>query len=122
MAKIYTPTISRSGLGVYVSEDGGTIFMVEVKKRIQSNMYTYLLDGADKVRNHYDAVSAWEELAHNVSASIEITPAKELSKEFDIYKTGVSIAKEERRKLREKLKGVMLEDGHEELCKDLPWK
>lgn len=122
MAKIYTPTISRSGLGIYESDNSEVIFIVEVKKRIQSSMYTYLLDSVDKVRNHYDALSAWEEVVHNLSADIEIVPVRELSKRFDIYKEGVKIAKDNRRELRQRLKGIVKEDRHDYLCEDLPWK
>lgn len=121
MAKIYTPSTSRATLGIYVSDDHSNIFLVEVKQRVQSTMYTFIMDGDDKRRNTAFAHESWEELRDMLSAELEVIPAKHLSKQFDIYKQGVKLAKEQRQLLKAKQSGEA-SDGHEELCSGLPWQ
>lgn len=122
MAIIYTPSTTKAATGVFVSDEGEAEFLVEVMRRPQSCMYTAILNGKDYKRNSCEPLEIWLEIENLLGADLEIVPAKYLSKEFDIYKIGVSLAKEGRRNLRNRSKDSGQDDGHKELCRDLPWK
>ncbi|QXN60089.1 hypothetical protein KUA24_22 [Vibrio phage HNL01] len=121
MTKLYTPSVSRAALGLYVSEDHSNTFLVEVKQRVQSNMYTVVINGKDFKRNSHCANEIWNEAANILGSTIEVIPAKHIIKQFEVYKDGIKAAKEQRQLLKLQQAGEA-SDGHEELCKDLPWK
>lgn len=98
---IFVHKTSGATIGVYCNTDNTLQFLVEVRKRQGSNLYTYEIDCIDKVRNHFTADEAFEELACNLSADIVIAPQKELKKMFDIYKQELDNRAEKRRKERE---------------------
>ncbi|UUW39896.1 hypothetical protein VP14_209 [Vibrio phage VPMCC14] len=98
---IYVHKTSGATIGVYCNTDNTLQFLVEVRKRQGSNLYTYEIDRMDKVRNHFTADEAFEELACNLSADIVIAPQKELKKMFDIYKQELNDRADQRRKERE---------------------
>jgi len=112
---IFTHKTSGATIGVYCNEDHSLQFLVEVKKRQGSALYTYVIDGNDKVRNHFTADEAFEELAFNLSADIVIVTQKELKKMFDFYKSELNNRAEQRRKEREcRVKSKHVEEG--EIC------
>lgn len=105
MPKIYVSNSHKSGLGVYQSDDGELTFLVEVRKRPQSSMLTFLCDGNDKHRNHYSAENAWDELTEFLGGDLQIIPQKYLIKEFPQLKEEFNKRKEERALKRELKKG-----------------
>ena len=110
---IFTHKTSGATIGVYCNEDHTLQFLVEIRKRNGSALYTYVIDGNDKVRNHFTADEAFEELACNLSADVVIVPQKELKKMFDFYKIELDTRAEQRRKERE---AKMKLDDQDQLC------
>ena len=112
---IFVHKTSGAAIGVYCNEDHSLQFLVEVRKRRGSALYTYIIDGNDKVRNHFTADEAFEELACNLSVDVVIVTQKELKKMFDFYKSELDNRAEERRKEREcKVKSKYVEE--DEVC------
>ena len=106
MPKIYTHNNKTSTIGIYVSDDKELQFIVEVRRRTGSNLFTYLIDNVDKVRNHFTAEDAFAELACTLGADIERAPQNLIKKEFILYKNTLTSRAEERKLKREnKLKG-----------------
>lgn len=101
MPKIYVSNPHKTGLGVYQSDDGELTFLVEVRKRPQSNLMTILINNKDLHRNHFDAFSAFEEISSTLNADIQCIPDKYLRKEFNFYKQELDNRKEERKRIRE---------------------
>lgn len=122
MPKIYTHKTSGAALGVYVNDDRSLEMLVEVRKKAGSVLYTIVVDGNDKGRHHAYAEDAFSELSAILLADIEIIPQKFIKKEFTIYKEMLDNRAKQRKIEREKVEGVVKDDAHQELCKDLPWK
>ena len=104
MPKIYTHSTHKVGLAVYQSSATKLTFLVEVKRRPQSNMMTFIIEGKDFKRNHHDVEEAWEELSSFLGAELVVIPQKYLCKEFVFYKEELDFRKEERKRIRDEKK------------------